>query len=70
MVRVVAARSEASDRLAGLRRIGIDEISGKGQRYLLVVTDHDTGRLVGAGTDRTAARRSRIGLCPPLPGRP
>ena len=29
----------AVDRLAGLRRIGIDEISyRKGQRYLLVVT--------------------------------
>jgi Transposase len=37
-------------------RIGIDEISyRKGQRYLLVVTDHDTGRLVWAGKDRTAA---------------
>jgi transposase len=56
VARVLAARSQASDRLAGLRRIGIDEISyRKGQRYLLVVTDHDTGRLVWAGTDRTAA---------------
>jgi transposase len=56
VARVVAARAEASDRLAGLRRIGIDEISyRKGQRYLLVVTDHDTGRLVWAGKDRTAA---------------
>ena len=39
----------------GLRRIGIDEISHrKGQRYLSVVVDHDTGRLVwaGAGRDR------------------
>jgi transposase len=45
VARVLAARSQASDRLAGLRRIGIDEISyRKGQRYLLVVTDHDTGR--------------------------
>ena len=45
VARVVAARSEAGDRLDGLRRIGIDEISyRKGQRYLLVVTDHDTGR--------------------------
>jgi transposase len=55
VARVITARSEASDRLAGLRRIGIDEISyRKGQRYLLVVTDHDTGRLVWAGKDRTA----------------
>ncbi len=38
--RVVAARSEASDRLAGLRRIGIDEISyRKGHRDLLVGTE-------------------------------
>jgi transposase len=43
------------DLLAGLRRIGIDEISHrKGQRYLTVVVDHDTGRLVwaAAGRDR------------------
>src|SRR5262245_12730924 len=53
---VLAARREGGDRLAGLRRIGIDEISSrKGHRYLLVVTDHDTGRLVWAGKDRTAA---------------
>jgi len=33
------------DRLSGLRRIGIDEISYKrGHRYLIVVVDHDTGR--------------------------
>ena len=37
------------DLLAGLRRIGIDEISyRKGQRYLTVVVDHHTGRLVWA----------------------
>ena len=37
------------DLLAGLERIGIDEISvRKGQRYLTVVVDHDTGRLVWA----------------------
>ena len=43
------------DLLGGLRRIGIDEISHrKGQRYLTVVVDHDTGRLVwaAAGRDR------------------
>jgi transposase len=56
VTRVIAARDQASDRLAELRRIGIDEISyRKGQRYLLVVTDHDTGRLVWAGKDRTSA---------------
>jgi transposase len=37
------------DLLGGLRRIGIDEISyRKGQRYLTVVVDHHTGRLVWA----------------------
>ena len=42
------------DRLAGLRRIGIDEISYKrGHRYLIVVVDHDTGRLVWAGPGRS-----------------
>lgn len=48
------------DRLAGLRRIGIDEISYKrGQRYLLVVIDHDRRRLVWAapGRDQATAHR-------------
>jgi len=44
------------DRLAGLRRIGIDEISYKrGHRYLTVVVDHDTGRLVWAAAGRDEA---------------
>jgi transposase len=35
------------DRLAGLRRIGIDEISYKrGYKFLTVVVDHDSGHLV------------------------
>ena len=39
--------------LMGLRRIGIDEISfRKGQRYLTVVVDHDSGRLVWAAEGR------------------
>ena len=49
----VAARV---DRLEGLRRIGIDEISYKrGHRYLIVVVDHDTGQLVWAGPGRSEA---------------
>lgn len=47
------------DRLEGLRRIGIDEISYKrGHRYLTVVVCHDTGRLVWAapGRDRATLR--------------
>jgi transposase len=37
----------------GLRRIGIDEISWRrGQRYLTVALDHDSGRPVGAAEGR------------------
>jgi transposase len=54
VTRVVADRAGQLDRLAGVRRIGIDEISyRKGQRYLLVVVDHGSGRLVWAGKNRT-----------------
>lgn len=43
-------------RFAGLVRIGIDEISYKrGHRYLTVVVDHDTGRLVWAAPGRDGA---------------
>ena len=45
----------AGVRLEGLRRIGIDEISyRRGQLYLTIVVDHDTGHLVWAqpGRDR------------------
>src|SRR5512142_1142663 len=53
----VAAEAQAQrDLFAGLTRLGIDEISvRKGQRYLIVVIDHDTGRLVWAhpGRDKT-----------------
>jgi transposase len=45
--RVCVEAQRDVDLLAGLRRIGIDEISHrKGQRYLTVVVDHDSGRLV------------------------
>jgi len=45
--------SKEQDRFAGLRRIGIDEISYKrGHKYLMVVVDHDTGRLVWAAPGR------------------
>lgn len=44
-----------SDQLAGLARIGIDEIAHcKGHRYLTVVVDHDTGRLVWAKEGRSS----------------
>jgi hypothetical protein len=54
--RVVADAEANTDRFAGLRRIGIDEISYKrGHKYLTVVVDHETGVLLGptpAGTRR------------------
>ena len=51
--RVVAEAAGTRDQLDGLRRIGIDEVSyRKGHRYLVVVVDHDTGRLVWAGQGR------------------
>ena len=67
--RVAAEAQREVDLLAGLRRIGIDEISHrKGQRYLTVVVDHDSGRLVwaaagprprdGRGVPRAARRRA------------
>ncbi len=47
--RVIAEARERGDPLEGLRRIGIDEVSHrKGHRYLTVVIDHDSGRLVWA----------------------
>ncbi len=58
--RVADEAQRQVDLLSGLRRIGIDEISHrKGQRYLTVVVDHDTGRLVwaAAGRDRKTVER-------------
>jgi transposase len=56
VTRVNADIDATVDRLDGLRRIGIDEISYKrGHRYLIVVVDHDTGHLVWAGPGRNDA---------------
>ncbi len=47
LTRVSQRLEQGQDRLAGLHRLGIDEISWRrGQRYLIVVVDHDSGRLV------------------------
>lgn len=49
VTRVVDEARAARDPFDGLCRIGIDEISYKrGHRYLTIVVDHDTGRLVWA----------------------
>ncbi|MEU5940961.1 ISL3 family transposase [Micromonospora sp. NPDC047548] len=54
--RVVDEALAGTDRLAGLTRIGIDEVAyRKGQRYLTLVVDHDTGRLVWAADGRDKA---------------
>ena len=59
ITRVWADVEKLHDRFAGLSRIGIDEISYKrGHRYLTVVVDHDTGRLVWAGPGRDKATLS------------
>lgn len=53
VARVVADGVAARDPLAGLARIGIDEISYKrGHRYITIVVDHDSGRLVWAAPGR------------------
>ena len=53
VTRVVADGRDTNDLLAGLTRIGIDEIAyRKGHRYLTVVVDHGTGRLVWAAEGR------------------
>jgi transposase len=60
VARVWADGERLHDRFAGLRRIGVDEVAYKtGHRYLTVVVDHDTGRLVWAapGRDKATLRR-------------
>ncbi len=67
VARVVEEARAAVDPFDGLVRIGIDEISFKrGHRYLTVVVDHDTGRLVWAakGHDKRTHPRLRRGRPP------
>ena len=59
ITRVWADTAAGFDALAGLTRIGIDEISYKRRhKYLTVVVDHDSGRLVWAhpGRERATVR--------------
>jgi transposase len=59
ITRVWADVEALHDRFADLRRLGIDEISYKrGHRYLTVVVDHDSGRLVWAAPGRDKATLS------------
>ena len=56
----VVARLAPADRLDGLKRIGIDELSyRRHHEYLTLVTDHDTGRVVWAapGKDKATVLR-------------
>ncbi len=58
--RVAEEAMTQRDLFAGLKRIGIDDFSHrKGHRYLTVVVDHDSGRLVWAapGRDRKAVEK-------------
>jgi len=57
IARVFTDLDATSDRLDGLRRIGIDEISYKrGHKYLIVVVDHDRRALVWAAPGRDKER--------------
>lgn len=67
IVERVVARLGPRDRLAGLRNIGIDELSyRRHHEYLTIVTDHDTGRVVWAapGKDADTARSFFAALGP------
>jgi transposase len=56
ITRVWADTTATTDVFSGLRRIGIDEISYKrNHKYLTVVVDHDTGRLVWVGIGQNKA---------------
>jgi transposase len=61
ITRLIAdADAAAGDRLSGVRRIGIDEVSyRRGHKYLTVVVDHDTRRLlwIAEGRDSTVLGR-------------
>lgn len=61
IARVVADARAVTDPFDGLTRIGIDEISyRRGHKYLTVVVDHDSGRLVWAAEGRDMATLERF----------
>jgi transposase len=54
--RVVDGQRAARDPFEGIKRIGVDEVSyRRGHRYLTVVVDHDSGRLLFAHEGKSAA---------------
>jgi len=57
VARIAADACAGTDRLEGLRRIGIDEKSwGKGSdKFLVIVTDHDTGKVAWIAEGRDQA---------------
>ena len=60
VTRVVAEARMGTDPFTNLRRLGIDEVRWhRGPRYLTVVLDHDTGRLIwaAAGCDEATLDR-------------
>ena len=58
---VVDERAAEFDRLNGLMKIGIDEVSfRRGQRYLTVVVDHETARVVWVEEGRDEATLERF----------
>ena len=61
VTRVVGSQEGGRDLFAHLERIGIDEISyRKGQKYITVVVDHDSGRLIWAAPGRDEATLHRF----------
>jgi transposase len=55
IVERVVGRRGLEEALDGLRHIGVDELSyRKGHRYLTLVTNHETGRIVWAKEGKTA----------------
>jgi transposase len=60
VTRVVTEARQSIDPFANLRRLGIDEVRWhRGPRYLTVILDHDTGRLIwaAAGCDEATLDR-------------
>jgi len=56
LVRRLVAEHLDTERLDGIYRIGVDEIAyRKGRKFLTVVTDHDSGRVVHIAEGRTSA---------------